>query len=180
MRSAEQSRSCLWSHPLVMRIWVVHAHTQALNFPQLLIRLSWFSPQAKLWLAIATAMRHIMTAICGCKGRKREKKTKTWTSYSFCERQSRKYLRVKGWVNRVNEEWRKNTWKDRQTDRPQNSLCCFFFFTMLFARHQNISMRLHIMTDVWIKNLSKLTQKVVWVKITNWDEAASHTMYSFP
>lgn len=50
-------------------------YTQALNFPQLLIRLSWFSPQARLWLAITTAMRHIMTAICGHKGRKREKKT---------------------------------------------------------------------------------------------------------
>lgn len=75
MRAAEQSRSCLWSHPLVTRVWVVHTHTQALNFPQLLIRLSWFSPQARLWLAITTAMRHIMTAICGREGRKREKKT---------------------------------------------------------------------------------------------------------
>ncbi len=52
----------------------------------------------------------------------RKEDRKTWASYSFCDRQSRKYLRVKGWVNRVNEEWRKNTY--RQTD-PRT---IFFFF----------------------------------------------------
>lgn len=87
MRAAEQSLSCLWSHPLVMRVWVVQTHThtrkQALIFPQLLIRLSWFSPQARLWLAITTAMRHIMTAICGREGRKREKKSERQEQLAF-------------------------------------------------------------------------------------------------
>lgn len=121
-------------------------YTQALNFPQLLIRLSWFSPQARLWLAITTAMRHIMTAICGCEGRKWEKKT---------ERHERLTLFVEDRTANIWEwrdewiEWMRNGEKlCGRTDRPQNCLCGFVW-PCFCTCHQNISMRLHTVYHDW-------------------------------
>ncbi len=55
-------------------------------------------------------------------------------------------------MNRVNEEWRKKYMEGQKDART------IFFFYHAFARHQNISMRLHITNYVWITNLSKLSR----------------------